>query len=77
MGEIPPWLVTTLQSLVVIGIVTVELLCFLEVEEQDSILPRLNRCYCLSLKHVTYHSHTLKLSGRRHNNLLVPPMKGI
>ena len=48
---------------------------FLRVEGQDCTYPCLNPLFCLSLKHMEFHSHSHEFSRRRHNNLLVCPMK--
>ena len=75
MGGSPSWYFTTLPSWVAIGIVVMEIQCLLWLKgEIPHALPQI-RHYCLSLKHIACHASTCEISGHRHYNVLVCPMK--
>ena len=52
---------------------------FLAVEGQDSTCSCLNPplLFIYNVKHMTYHAHTIEISGLRHNNLPVYQMKDV
>ena len=77
MGGNLSWQVITLSSLVAMCKVIVEIWCFSRLKSK---IPHYLASIChyfLSLKHMACHGHTHKISGPRHNILLVCPMKDL
>ena len=75
MGGSPSWYFTTLPSWVAIGIVVMEIQCLLWLKGEIPHALAQIRHYCLSLKHIACHASTCEISGHRHYNLPVCPMK--